>query len=142
MASDRTIEGEFDRLDQQQCKELLGVAVVGRIAYAGPEHIEIMPVNYLYRDPYLFVRTSAYGPLAALASGVDGVAFEVDHHDDLTQSGWSVVVAGHIEGVQDANELAGIWSGKGPNPWAAGTRTLVLRLTPTSITGRAVHRRT
>lgn len=140
MSDDSTVHGEFESLSEQQCKEYLEVAVVGRLAYAGAEHIEILPVNYVYRDPHVLIRTSPYGPLAALAPGVDGVAFEVDHHSDLTQSGWSVVAAGRIEAVQDTAELDALWSSPTPRPWAAGTRSLYLRLTPTSLTGRSVRR--
>ena len=140
MSDDRTISGEFEALDEQRCKEFLGVAVIGRLAYQGPEHIEILPVNYVYRDPHILLRTSPYGPLAALATGIDGVAFEVDHHDDVNRSGWSVVASGRIEAVEDTDELTRLWSQRGPSPWAAGTRTLFLRLTPTSITGRLVRK--
>ncbi|MDN5856720.1 MAG: pyridoxamine 5'-phosphate oxidase family protein, partial [Actinomycetia bacterium] len=60
MSDDRTIRGEFEALSEQRCKEFLEVAVVGRLAYAGADHIEIMPVNYIFRDPHLLIRTSAY----------------------------------------------------------------------------------
>ena len=141
MSDGGTISGSFDELDREHCEELLRSTVVGRVAYSGPEHIEILPINYVYRDGAVLLRTAPYGPLAALAPGVDGVAFEIDHHEDLTQSGWSVVVAGRIEAVRETAELARLWEDTRPSPWAAGTRTLLLRLTATSITGRQVRRR-
>ncbi|UYM03585.1 pyridoxamine 5'-phosphate oxidase family protein [Solicola gregarius] len=141
MPDDREISGTFEELSWERCEEFLRSAVIGRIAYAGREHIEILPVNYTYQDDSVLLRTSPYGPLAALATGVDGVAFEVDHHEDLTQSGWSVLVAGRVAAVPATDELTALWEQAGPNPWAAGTRNLFLRITPTSITGRLVRRR-
>ena len=138
----RTIKGHFRELSREHCIELLHTAPIGRIAFAGEHHIEILPVDFVYRDDAILFRTAPYGSLAALAPGVDGVAFEVDYHDDQNQSGWSVVLSGRIQAVHSETELAELWAQKRPSPWAAGTRTLYLRLTPTSITGRSVKRAT
>ncbi|UPK75736.1 pyridoxamine 5'-phosphate oxidase family protein [Nocardioidaceae bacterium SCSIO 66511] len=138
MADDHIVRGTFREVSREKCEEYLRSAIVGRLAYAGDGRIEIIPVNYVYRDAVL-IRTSPYGPLAALGPGVDGVAFEVDHHDDLTQSGWSVVVHGRIAAVTQTDELQRLWDEARPNPWAAGTRSLFLRVEPKSITGRQVR---
>lgn len=136
----RTISGQFEELTPEHCVELLGTTTVGRVAFAGEHRIEILPVNFVYRDSAVLFRTSPHGALAVLAAGVDGVAFEVDYHDDLGQSGWSVVVSGRVEAVEDSDELAELWSHVRPSPWAAGIRTLFLRLDPILITGRAARR--
>lgn len=138
---DRVVAGHFEELSAERCKEFLDAAIIGRIAFAGDTHIEILPVNFVYRDPAILIRTSPYGPLSRLAAGVDGVAFEVDHHDDLYQSGWSVLASGRVEAVQDPVELEDVWAHARPSPWAAGTRTLLLRLVPDTLSGRSVRRR-
>lgn len=106
----RTISGQFDELTPEQCADLLGTAVIGRVAYAGDHHTEILPVSFVYRDSAVLFRTAPYGSLAGLAMGMDGVAFEVDFHDDLNQSGWSVVVSGRVEPVEESTELIQLWS--------------------------------
>ena len=139
MADDSPDSGVFQELSREDCEDYLRSAIVGRLAYIGSTQIEILPINYLYHDGAVVLRTSPYGPLAALARGSDGVAFEIDHHDDLTQSGWSVVVHGRIAAITETAELAALSERARPNPWAAGTRTLYLRIEPTSMTGRQVR---
>lgn len=134
-----TVAGEYRELTRERCEELLGSTSVGRIAFCRPDGAHILPVNYRYGGSVLVIRTSPYGSLAVLAPGVDGVAFEVDHHNDLLQTAWSVVVRGRVAAIEDpGSELA---AEARPRPWAAGTRALFLRLTPDSITGRGVRRR-
>ena len=133
------VAGEYSELTRERCEELLNSTTVGRIAYARPDGAHILPVNYRYRDSVLVVRTSPYGSLAELAPGTDGVAFEVDHHNDLLQVAWSVVVRGRVDAVEDPGTQLG--TDARPRPWAAGNRTLFLRLTPDTITGRGLRRR-
>lgn len=135
-----TVPGQVKELTRARCIELLQTTTVGRLAFPGKDHIEIMPVNFIFRDDAVIFRTATDNRLAALAPGVDGVAFEVDHHNDLGQSGWSVVLWGRIQAVEDESELAELRSQTRPRPWAAGDRPLFLRLDPIEITGRAVRR--
>lgn len=134
-----TVGGDFRELSRELCEEFLGLTtVVGRIAFCRPDGVQIFPVNYRYKDSEVVIRTSPYGPLAELATGADGVAFEIDYHNDLLGTGWSVIVRGRVEAIKDpGSELT---SDARPSPWAAGTRTLFLRLTPESISGRSVKR--
>ncbi len=62
------------------------------------------------------------------------MAFEVDEFDDYTQSGWSVLVRG-VASFVAADELARD-EGLRPFPWADGVRTLIVRITPVSVSGR------
>lgn len=137
---DHTSGGRFTELRLEHCEELLAATTVGRIGFQSARGMEILPVNFRYRSRSILLRTSPYGPLAALAGGVDGVAFEVDHHDDLQQHGWSVLVRGRIAAVEDSAELAELDARMHPDPWAAGLRTLYLRLQASTITGRSVKR--
>ena len=66
------------------------------------------------------------------------VAFEIDGVDEEARRGWSVVVRGTAERVMQAHDLVELWTKTGPVPWAAGTRTLHIAITPRTITGRDV----
>jgi uncharacterized protein len=132
-----TVAGHFAELSRSRCDELLTTTTVGRIGFAGDDGIEILPVNFVYTGSHILIRTSPYGPLAQLAGGVDGVAFEIDYRDKLQPAGWSVLVKGRVDPVDPDSDIA---TGELPRPWAPGTRTLLLQLTPRSVTGRAVKR--
>jgi hypothetical protein len=76
--------------------------------------------------------------LADFAPSTRGVAFEVDHHRDRAETGWSVIVRGRVDALMDPSiELP---ADTRPRQMAAVSRNLFLRLTPESFTGRGVHR--
>ncbi len=61
------------------------------------------------------------------------VAFEVDDIDVATATGWSVLVQG--EAAAHDGDLDGL---RLPEPWAPGDRTLIVVITATTYSGRAV----
>jgi hypothetical protein len=67
------------------------------------------------------------------------VAFEADELDDLMQSGWSVLVTGRAEHVEDPEDVAEIFRRMG-EPWAPGSRPMVVRIRPAEVTGRRFDR--
>ncbi|MER7467261.1 pyridoxamine 5'-phosphate oxidase family protein [Streptomyces sp. NPDC097981] len=73
----------------------------------------------------------------ATASGTE-VAFEVDHMDDATRQGWSVLAVGEVVGVTDAAAMQRLDAIAYSLPWAGGDRTHWMTVTPTRITGRRV----
>jgi nitroimidazol reductase NimA-like FMN-containing flavoprotein (pyridoxamine 5'-phosphate oxidase superfamily) len=106
---------------------------VGRLAFHRDGRLLVVPVNYLYQSPSVYVQTSGDGILADL-DGQD-VAFEVDHFDALERSGWSVVINGAVQIVQDAEESERLR--RGPlKSWARPHSDVWLRITPQHITGR------
>jgi nitroimidazol reductase NimA-like FMN-containing flavoprotein (pyridoxamine 5'-phosphate oxidase superfamily) len=66
------------------------------------------------------------------------VAFEVDHLDMTRKQGWSVVLSGRAEAIDDPEEVAEVRRHGGPEPWAAGPRRLYVRLPWRKITGRRI----
>ena len=94
-------------------------------------------MNYRFWTGRVVFRTSAYGPLAGLSARTS-VAFEVDAIDEASAEGWSVLVRGFARGVTHDHDLTRLWA-KGPQPWASGSRTLMIAIEPTEISGRAVH---
>jgi len=63
------------------------------------------------------------------------VAFEADELDDRLDSGWSVLVVGQSEHVEDRTEIADLFHRMG-QPWAPGLRPVVARIVPSRVTGR------
>ena len=63
------------------------------------------------------------------------VAFEVDHIDVESNSGWSVVVHGRAEDVTRFDGPG--FRVRAGDPWT-GPKDALLRITPTSVTGRRV----
>src|SRR6266513_3895225 len=79
-------------LETSECVRLLESHRVGRIAFAHEDWPLILPVNYVYEEPSVVIRT---GPGAKLEDApMRAVAFEIDDFDPEGTWGWSVVVQG------------------------------------------------
>ncbi len=94
-------------LAPDECRALLAArsGQVGRIAFAEGDRVVVLPVNYALADDHLAFRT-AHG--AKLSHALDGGAasFEVDALDEVTQTGWSVLVHGRARAVVAPEEVA------------------------------------
>jgi uncharacterized protein len=89
-----TIRPEFVELSRAECKEVLARNHVGRIAFRVDRRVEIMPLGYVARDEWIFLR-SAYGAKLEAFMKDPFVALEVDEIDGPFD--WrSVVVHGTI----------------------------------------------
>ncbi len=125
-------QGRLLQMDETECWELLGAREVGRVAYVNDTGPMIVPITYTVVDGGLLFRVAPYSSLAGDLRDAD-VALEIDDIEYFTRSGWNVVVRGHSD-VVDPDDLP--HEAKRPTPWAAGQRTLYLRLTPSSVSGR------
>lgn len=125
-------------LTESECLQVLARHTVGRIALCTPQGPRVFPVNYVVDDDSLVIRTSPYGTIAREGGRNAEVAFEVDHVDDETRSGWSVLLVGRAEVVDDPHELLSL--ARNPQPWAGGSRGLYLRLRWRLISGRSLER--
>ncbi|MFL6023719.1 MAG: pyridoxamine 5'-phosphate oxidase family protein [Marmoricola sp.] len=129
--------GDLHDLSPGECRARLADQQVGRAAIVAPDGPHIIPVNYALVDESVVIRTSPFTLLAT--HGQDAVvAFEVDHFDQVTRTGWSVLVRGRTEPVFDSAEIAHIRQIWDPVPWADGSRNLYLRLTVATMSGRRV----
>jgi nitroimidazol reductase NimA-like FMN-containing flavoprotein (pyridoxamine 5'-phosphate oxidase superfamily) len=91
-------------LDAEECWQLLGGAVVGRLAMAVAGDVDIFPVNYVIDDGAILFRTAEGTKLVEVViSGV--LAFEVDGIDPAAGEAWSVVVKGHGEVLDHFDEI-------------------------------------
>jgi nitroimidazol reductase NimA-like FMN-containing flavoprotein (pyridoxamine 5'-phosphate oxidase superfamily) len=119
----------------EECLELLSGGVIGRVALSTPVGPRIVPVNYAVYDDAIVFRTAPYSELGTYGWNNE-VAFEVDHIDYERHQGWSVVVLGRAELVEDPQELRDIKQRWDPRPWAGGQRNLYMKLTWHDVTGR------
>lgn len=132
--------GSFRSIPESECRELLSVGVIGRIAFNSATGIQLLPLNYVYLNGSVYFRVDASSVLGELADGADDVAFEVDYLESLVKQAWSVLAKGHIGAVTDSAELESLLGERRLEPWALGDRELYLRLEPASLTGRKVKR--
>jgi nitroimidazol reductase NimA-like FMN-containing flavoprotein (pyridoxamine 5'-phosphate oxidase superfamily) len=124
-------------LDLRECRELLGGAEIGRVAFCTPRGPEILPVTYVVDGTSLVFRTTPYGVLGTHAAR-ERIAVEVDSYDTTTRTGWSVVARGRVRVIEDPDELGVLRAFRDPQPWAPGVRLLYVRLAWDELTGRRV----
>lgn len=123
-------------MTEGECWARLGNHVIGRLVVAVGHQPDVFPVNYRVDEDEIVVRTAEGTKLAAAIMG-GLVAFEIDDFDELGHAGWSVVVHGTaresvvLEDVMHDDEID-------TNPWAAGEKGRVMRISPERITGRRV----
>jgi uncharacterized protein len=125
-------------LEEKQSMRLLESTRWGRLAWSDPEHPRILPINYSVLDASVYFRTDLYSSLADAADG-RLVALEIDELDERLDSGWSVVLVGRADQVQDPAEVASLFGRMG-QPFAPGSRPVLVRVVPTEITGRRFSR--
>ncbi|MET1061003.1 MAG: pyridoxamine 5'-phosphate oxidase family protein [Nocardioides sp.] len=124
--------GHLKELTEKECLELLREQRVGRVAWCDADGPVVLPVNYRFEDDGVVFRTSAHSELARHFSP-GPAAFQIDSVDDFVQSGWSVLVRGRAE-LLEWDELPE--QNDRPESWAAGSRNVFVRITPTRVTGR------
>lgn len=120
-------------LTEDECWTRLSRAPYGRIASTAAGEIDIFPVNHRTDGRSVVFRTSAGTKLLELTIR-SSVAFEIDGYDD--REAFSVVVKGIAEEFdRDAEVIAAerlrvqLWAPEEKDRW--------VRITPTSVRGRA-----
>jgi len=88
----------FQTMLPAECEAVLSRNNVGRIAFALHDRVNIVPINYVYRDGWVFGRTSSARKLRDILRN-RRIAFEVDEHSDVFE--WrSVIVRGPLYLIQ------------------------------------------
>jgi nitroimidazol reductase NimA-like FMN-containing flavoprotein (pyridoxamine 5'-phosphate oxidase superfamily) len=117
------------------CLRLLAAVSVGRVGFVAGGEVVVLPVNFTVDGQDVVFRTASGSKLAAAEDNI-AAAFEADNYDDITQSGWSVMVNGRLDVVEDDAEI-GRLNQLGLYPWASALdRPSWIRIRPTSVTGR------
>lgn len=132
-AADRPV---LMHLTVNECWEKLGTHGVGHIALPGDPAPVVLPVNYVVDRHVVLYRTAAHGA-AAPAGGTD-VSFQADRIDDRHSEGWSVLLSGVAERVEDPEAARRLTEKHPEEPWAGGDRPLWIRVEAAEITGRRI----
>lgn len=126
--------GKLCRLSRHECLRLLGTKSVGRYAHVeSVRALDVVPVNYVSRPDGSILFRCGPGPKLSAADRRDVVAFEVDDIDEVTRTGWSVLVVGRARRLTDGEALR---MAELPDPWVTGPRRHVVLIEPTRIEGR------
>ena len=125
---------DTDELAPQECLRLLDTVPIGRMVFTEDAVPVAHPVNFLRDGSSVVVRTGPGAKLDAARRG-DLVAFEADEIDPDTHTGWSVLVVGRAEVVNDIDQLLAVLD-LAHRPWVRGRGGHVLRITARRITGR------
>lgn len=123
-------------LEDGECLALAETMPIGRVVYSDRALPVIVPVNFALDGTDIIIRTQRRSRLATHAAG-GVVAFEVDDIDPKTRSGWSVVLTGMFELIDDAFEVRRL-EGLGLHSWAPSAHDRYLRLRPELVTGRRI----
>ena len=126
---------EMRPLTARECFDLLATQDVGRVAFSEHAMPTIRPVNFVLDNGDIVIRTGTSGSISRLTSEV--VAFEVDHFDRHSHTGWSVVVLGKVHPVTDVDDLVRLADPQ-HRPWPAGDRSHFLRIPVDIISGRVL----
>ena len=130
------VDEGLELLTEAQCRDLLAAGKVGRVGITLGAMPAIFPVNFVMIDGSVVFRTAPGSKLAAAARGAV-VAFEVDDYDGSARSGWSVLVVGQAEVVHDLDVTSKVLAAR-LEPWAAGYRTNLVRISTEFVSGRRI----
>jgi len=127
----------LSELTRSECLALLGSVTVARIGVSIDALPAIFPVFITVVDGVVAFRTVPGTKLAAASAGAI-VALEVDHVDDLTSEGWSVLVRGVASEVTDEGLIAAA-RGRLRETWIDGAPMHLVEISPDLVTGRRLH---
>lgn len=136
-ASRAAVRPRIEALEEDECSRLVSSGGVGRLVFDAETGPEALPVNFALLDGEVVFRT-VEGGLFAHAAGKGRVAFEVDHVDEAMSEGWSVLIAGTLEVLNDPEMLARA-KATGVEPWAGGHRDTYCRLRSDRWSGRRIY---
>jgi nitroimidazol reductase NimA-like FMN-containing flavoprotein (pyridoxamine 5'-phosphate oxidase superfamily) len=120
-----------------ECLRLLASVPVGRVGFFADGEVVLLPVNHVIdgQDP---VFRTARGSKLSAAEGQNLAAFEADHYDEQTRTGWSVLVIGRAEVVYDEAEVQRL-NRRSLHPWVTAVeRPFWIRIRATSVSGRRI----
>lgn len=124
-------------LSSAECMRRVARSHVGRLGFVHEGDVHILPINHAVLGDTVVFRSSWGAKLMTLTEGA-AVCFEVDGFDPVTRTGWSVLIKGVIDWVE--NEHLGERSRMQPSaswlPDQLGSRWV--RIRPEEISGRQI----
>jgi uncharacterized protein len=134
-----TESASIEVLDREECLRLLASGTVGRLAVNLRSEVPmIRPVNYIFdeRTQSILFRTDFGSKFQGIIVSAKA-AFEVDRIDEVRRTGWSVIVTGAVERVNNYLELER-FANLGLRPWGPGEKPHWARIRVWTITGRRI----
>ena len=129
----------LEELSADECRRLLELTSLGRIAFITHGRPMLFPVNYRLLTGesglWILLRTR---PGNAIDEAPAHVAFEIDGIDPNHLQGWSVLVRGVLRHL-DHNEIELFRYRFDPKPWPQQERTSWLAIKPEITTGRRLR---
>ncbi len=132
--SAQTDHAGLEVLPFKACLDKLASVPVGRVGFLSAGEVAILPVNHAMDGQTVVFRTAEGSKLAGAGTGYP-VTFEADEYDAAAEAGWSVVVNGQAEVVDDDAEISRLAS-LGLRSWGGGERPYWVRIRLLSVTGR------
>ena len=128
--------GRLTVLSEAECRTLLARHSLGRLGFASEEGWPvILPVNYVFDEPSIVVRTGAGTKLSDIPLTI--VAFEVDAADPAGTWGWSVLAQGPAFDITDSlDDYSGSLRHLPVDPRAPGDKPHWLKISASRLSGR------
>ena len=126
---------ELEVLTEAACLQLLTDGHLGRLGFLDDGWPVILPVNYVFQEPSIVVRT---GPGTKLEdTPLTMVAFEIDAADPEGAWGWSVLVQGPAFDITDSvDEYSDALRRLPVLPRAPGEKPNWLKVSARRVSGR------
>lgn len=122
-------------LDEHACRQRLGSTHFGRVALSIGALPVVFPVHFALLDGDPVFRTDAGTKLAAASEG-NVLCLEIDQVDPETHTGWSVLVTGPSEILEDPESLHRA-AALPLRPWI-GQGDAFVRIRSAMVSGRSV----
>jgi uncharacterized protein len=122
-----------------QCLTLLRSRPIGRLAYLDAGAPVVVPVNHLVDGSTVVLRTTRGGKLDAAIVG-HPVAFQLDDHDPVRGTGWSVLVRGRADVVDDEQAIERYAAELDSWLLADGEEAAWIRIVADEVSGRRLRR--
>lgn len=139
MSSPAAAQTVLVEIPRAECLELLGRSHFGRVAISrGDDAPIIRPVNYVFDQPSQSVvfRTMSGTKLHGLVHAREA-AFEIDGIDSGGRTGWSVVISGVAEEIENPSEIRRLLR-IGLEVWAPGDLSYWARVRARTVSGRRI----
>jgi hypothetical protein len=118
--------------------ELAAGVALGRVVFSHRALPAVRLVNHIVADGHIIIRVHSGAAILGQA-GTDGVvAYEADRIDDVSHTGWSVIVTGTASLVREPDRLTRYQTLL--KPWIDTAMTHVVRISTDIVTGYRLTR--